>query len=39
MFLKDETGKFEQLYIADLSTPPELPDAMKPTEGQPMEQN
>lgn len=34
-----ENGTFEQLEFAPLSLPPELPDAMKPPEGQTIEQN
>ncbi|KAK2175709.1 hypothetical protein NP493_710g01013 [Ridgeia piscesae] len=29
---KQDDGDFEQLEVAPLSTPPELPDVMKPTE-------
>ncbi|KAI2811424.1 hypothetical protein RDWZM_003766 [Blomia tropicalis] len=34
-----ENGQFEQLEITPLSVPPELPDSMKPTESQGIEQS
>ncbi|XP_064476307.1 elongin-B-like [Ornithodoros turicata] len=38
-FRDPESGKFEPLDITPLSSPPELPDVMKPPESQPHEQS